>query len=75
MTRTLPAYITRMPAIFKYRATTPVGPAGTIMDIAGGKLAVTESDEAGQMWVWARTRADADAAVRDMPSLKFGPSA
>lgn len=68
-------YISKLPAIYKLRATTPAAPIGTIQRIAGGKLAVTESDTKGKMWVWARTQADADAATRDMPSLTFGPSA
>jgi len=71
----LPAtFISKFTAIYPYRATTPVVPASKFRNIAGGKLAGTESDTPGMMWVWARTQADADAAAKAMPGLSFGPS-
>lgn len=73
----LPPYIAKMPAIFKFRATIPTAPGRVIdpaMKAAGGRLAITESDQPGSMWVWARTKADADAAAKAMPALTFGPS-
>lgn len=72
-----PAYTAKMPAIFPFRAATPSAPVKTTdkaNKAAGGRLAVTESDQPGTMWVWARTQADADAAAKVMPALAFGPS-
>jgi hypothetical protein len=73
----LPAYITRMPTLFPYRAEIPTAPVNTTdkaHKAAGKRLAVTESDKPGIMWVWARTQADAEAASQAMPALAFGPS-
>lgn len=75
---TLPAYIAKLPAIFPLRAAIPAAPVRTTNKAnkaAGGRLSVTESGQPGIMWVWARTQADADAAAKAMPALKFGPSA
>lgn len=73
----LPAFISKMPAIFPLRAEIPAAPVKTTdkaNKAAGNRLAVTESATPGTMWVWARTRADANAAARVMPSLAFRPS-
>ena len=72
-----PAYTAKMPAIFPFRAAirrAPVKTTDRANKAAGGRLAVTESDEPGIMWVWARTQADASAASGAMPALTFGPS-
>ena len=74
VTAALPPYIAKMPAIFPLRAEIPAAPTSTVNKAnkaAGERLAVTESGTPGTMWVWARTRADADAASKVMPALAF----
>ena len=73
----LPVYITKFPRIFPFRTEVPVAPLGTYNKAnaaAGERLAFTESDIPGIMWIWARTQDDADAASAAMPVLAFGPS-
>ncbi len=74
VTAALPAYIAKMPRIFPHRATVPLAVGKAVdpaMNAAGGRLAVTESDTADRMWVWARTKADAEAATAATPTLVF----
>ena len=78
MTKTLPPYIAKMPRIFKYRTTTDSArdthfkPA---FKATGDRLAYTESDQPGKVWIWARTQEDAGKATAAMPELHFEPSA
>lgn len=55
---------------YPFRATLPVAPIGTLrkaMKAAGDRLAVTESSDPSQMWVWARDSRDVAHAVSALP--------